>query len=228
MATPYRYNNLQTGDPDAVESTGPGPFYCRPRTPAHLSSEEPLPLDPLPSNRPAHLVSQQLRASGRGLGPARDMISMSGPDADNIDLPRHLLFTLEPGEKKIDTEEDSRKYRPRWSMFTDRVSGIPNTSIFTLNKEDHTLGNLLSSRLRSKPYILFAGYKAPHPLIAKVELRIGTDGTITPKDALIEACKEVVLDLEKMSSEFSKEVSLYHLHKTGNPSHDQGMQLDGQ
>ena len=77
------------------------------------------------------------------------------------------------------------------------------------------MGNLLSCRLRTKPYITFAGYKAPHPLLAKVELRVGTDGTITPKDAFVEVCKEIMIDLEKVSQEFNKEVELYNLHKTG-------------
>ena len=37
--------------------------------------------------------------------------------------------------------------------------GIPSTAIFTLNKEDHTLGNLLRSQLLKNPRVLFAGYK---------------------------------------------------------------------
>jgi len=111
-----------------------------------------------------------------------------------------LLFTLEPGEKKIESTEDSR---------------VPNTSIFTLNKEDHTLGNLLSSRLRDLPYVTFAGYKAPHPLIAKIELRIGTDGSKTPKEALIEVCRGVLVDLQKTSQEFTKEMELFKISKGG-------------
>lgn len=37
--------------------------------------------------------------------------------------------------------------------------GIPSTAIFTLNKEDHTLGNLLRSQLLKNPRVLFSGYK---------------------------------------------------------------------
>ena len=44
-------------------------------------------------------------------------------------------------------------------------SGIPSSSIFTFNKEDHTLGNLLRSRLLQSPHVRFAGYKVPHPLV---------------------------------------------------------------
>ncbi len=43
--------------------------------------------------------------------------------------------------------------------------GMPSTSIFTFNKEDHTLGNMLRSRLlQMEPQVIFAGYKVPHPL----------------------------------------------------------------
>jgi DNA-directed RNA polymerase II subunit RPB11 len=48
----------------------------------------------------------------------------------------------------------------------------------------------------------------PHPLFAKVELRIQTDGVISPKDALVEASKSLVHDLEILSREFTKEYEL--------------------
>jgi DNA-directed RNA polymerase II subunit RPB11 len=36
---------------------------------------------------------------------------------------------------------------------------MPNTSIFTFNKEDHTLGNLLRARLLQDRRVTFAAYK---------------------------------------------------------------------
>lgn len=44
--------------------------------------------------------------------------------------------------------------------------GIPSSSIFTFNKEDHTLGNMLRSRLLQSDKVSFSGYKVPHPLEA--------------------------------------------------------------
>lgn len=46
--------------------------------------------------------------------------------------------------------------------------GIPSTSIFKFNKEDHTLGNMLRSRLLQSSHVKFAGYRVPHPLIRYV------------------------------------------------------------
>jgi hypothetical protein len=48
----------------------------------------------------------------------------------------------------------------------------------------------------------------PHPLFATFELRIQTDGTITPKEALVHCCRTLVGDLEILSREFTKEYEL--------------------
>lgn len=36
---------------------------------------------------------------------------------------------------------------------------MPSTAIFTFHKEDHTLGNMLRSRLVKTAHVLFAGYR---------------------------------------------------------------------
>ena len=65
------------------------------------------------------------------------------------------------------------------------------------------------------PTVTFAGYKAPHPLEPKFELRVGTDGTVTPKEALIQACEQVMRDLAVVSQEFTKEMTLYKISQQG-------------
>ena len=91
--------------------------------------------------------------------------------------------------------------------YLPRRAEVPNTQIFTFNKEDHTLGNLISQRLLKYPYITFAAYKVPHPLFATFDLRVTTDGTITPKDAVVQCCKDVIADLNKVGSSFAIEWS---------------------
>ena len=88
------------------------------------------------------------------------------------------------------------------------VLGVPNAGLFTFNKEDHTLGNLLRARLLKTEHILFAAYKVPHPLFATFELRVQTDGEITPEKAVIQACTDIVQDLSKLDQEFTKEWEL--------------------
>ncbi|CZR57941.1 related to DNA-directed RNA polymerase 13.3K chain [Phialocephala subalpina] len=111
---------------------------------------------------------------------------MNAPD-------RFELFLLGDGEKKVTEASDTR---------------TANSSIFTFNKEDHTLANMVRSALLKNTHVLFAGYKIPHPLFAKFELRIQTDGEISPKEALVETCKSLVGDLEVLSREFTKEYEL--------------------
>jgi DNA-directed RNA polymerase II subunit RPB11 len=112
------------------------------------------------------------------------------------------------------------------SFRIDLSLGVPSAAVFTFNKEDHTLGNMIRSRLSQSSHVLFAGYKVrsvpllckesrlialmqvPHPLIPKFELRVQTDGEITPKDAVVAACHELVKDLGILSREFTKEFEL--------------------
>ncbi|KAF2206038.1 RBP11-like subunits of RNA polymerase [Delitschia confertaspora ATCC 74209] len=108
---------------------------------------------------------------------------MNAPD-------RFELFLLGDDEKKVEEKDETR---------------VPNTAVFTFNKEDHTLGNLISQRLHSYEYITFSAYKIPHPLFAKFELRVTTDGSITPRDAVKKCCEDVVADLEVLSRSFTTE-----------------------
>jgi len=123
---------------------------------------------------------------------------------------RFELFLLDDGQQKIEYKEETRMstHHPALSSETQTnptTPGVPNTGIFTFNKEDHTLGNLISQRLLKAPYITFSAYKVPHPLFATFELRVSTDGSVTPKDAIIKCCREVVQDLEDLKRSFQTE-----------------------
>jgi DNA-directed RNA polymerase II subunit RPB11 len=48
----------------------------------------------------------------------------------------------------------------------------------------------------------------PHPLFANFELRIQTDGSFTPREALVSSCRTLVSDLDTLSREFTKEFEL--------------------
>jgi len=111
---------------------------------------------------------------------------MNAPD-------RFELFLLQDGEKKI-TEKV--------------VTGMSNTSDFLLLKEDHTLGNLLSEHLKQAPHVMMAGYKIAHPNVPEVIIRVQTDGSVTPREALANACKELVAAYGMLGREFQKELAL--------------------
>jgi DNA-directed RNA polymerase II subunit RPB11 len=80
--------------------------------------------------------------------------------------------------------------------------------MFTFNKEDHTLGNLLRAKLVKSEHVLFAAYQVPHPLFATFKLRVQTDGEESPKDAVVRACQELVKELQILDQEFTKEWEL--------------------
>lgn len=93
--------------------------------------------------------------------------------------------------------------------------GVPNAAMFTFNKEDHTLGNLIRSKLVKSPHVIFAAYQVPHPLFAVFKLRVQTDGEVTPKDAVVRACEDLVKELQALDQEFTKEWELKKIAGAG-------------
>ncbi|ORX90288.1 putative RNA polymerases L [Basidiobolus meristosporus CBS 931.73] len=95
---------------------------------------------------------------------------MNAPD-------RFELFILPEGVKKVSVEPDNK---------------IPNAATITIQKEDHTLANILRFQLLKDPRVLFAGYKAPHPLEHLFQLKIQTTPETTPVAALSDAINELI------------------------------------
>ncbi|AXA50954.1 DNA-directed RNA polymerase II subunit RPB11 [Malassezia restricta] len=106
---------------------------------------------------------------------------------------RYTLFLLQPGEQRIEVQEDMR---------------IPNAATFVFNKEDHTLGNMLRHAVLSMPGVLFCGYKVPHPLEPRVLVKIQTDGSQTPVEVLQQACTKLIVHIGSLKQNWAKEVRL--------------------
>ena len=47
-----------------------------------------------------------------------------------------------------------------------------NIGDLTINDEDHTLGNILRHELLRDKSVKFSGYKRPHPLENKIEIKV--------------------------------------------------------
>ncbi|KAI4118980.1 MAG: hypothetical protein LQ345_001062 [Seirophora villosa] len=175
------------------------------------SSNPDLPSVPRFLSEPTH--TSNFAHMSRATGTILSTMGIPNPEAAHRDRPsaeenvpnRFELFLLGDGEKKVTEETDTR---------------IPSTSVFKFNKEDHTLGNMLRARLLQSPHVLFSGYKVPHPLFSNFDLRIQTDGTMTPRQALVQACKDLVTDLGLLSREFTKE---WELRKMVGESMDGGL-----
>lgn len=59
-----------------------------------------------------------------------------------------------------------------------------NCGTFILSKEDHTIGNLVRSRLVEDKNVRFAGYRVPHPLINECHVRIETIDKSNPRQVI--------------------------------------------
>ncbi|XP_025089929.1 DNA-directed RNA polymerase II subunit RPB11 [Pomacea canaliculata] len=105
--------------------------------------------------------------------------------------PTFESFLLFEGEKKITIEKDTK---------------VPNAAVFTVNKEDHTLGNMITTQLLKDPQVLFAGYKVPHPLEHKFVLRIQTTPDYSPQEAFTNAITDLISEVSLMEERFKDAV----------------------
>lgn len=132
---------------------------------------------------------------------------------------RAELFIREPGERMVQEKPETRTSPtcPPFSPLlpTNPQPGVPNASTFHFVKEDHTLGNLLRAQLLRYPPVIFSGYKVPHPLIPEFELRVQTDGSTSPREMVLKACKDLVGDLDVLSRRFAQEMELQRVRKIG-------------
>ncbi|WBW72120.1 RNA polymerase II complex subunit Rpb11 [Schizosaccharomyces osmophilus] len=87
-------------------------------------------------------------------------------------------------------------------------SKSPNAAVITIEKEDHSLANMLAQQLLTDERVLFAGYKVPHPLNHNFILRVQTTEECTPKQAIVDAAKALITHLEEIKVNFMREWEL--------------------
>lgn len=115
------------------------------------------------------------------------MATSHGMLISNNDIPPESLVDM-PSDIKI-VEHPSNK--------------IPNTSIFVLEKEDHTVANWLRMKLHQNSLVKQCGYRVPHPTQHRVEMRVqtATDGSgrevPTPQAAFVQGLMGCSEDLRQ-------------------------------
>lgn len=72
-----------------------------------------------------------------------------------------------------------------------------NVITLTIEDCDHTVGNLLRSKLLQSPEVEFAGYKITHPLENKIVVELKTIENINASDFMKKASKNLKADVEK-------------------------------
>ena len=91
---------------------------------------------------------------------------------------RHRSYQLVEGQARMTYEPDQR---------------VDSAGTFTINKEDHTVGNLLRMQLLRDGDTRFAGYQLPHPLEHVCHVKVET----APGRAPVEVMGGAVTDLRQ-------------------------------
>ena len=91
---------------------------------------------------------------------------------------RHRSYQLDEGQARMTYEPDQR---------------VASAGTFTINKEDHTVGNLLRMQLLRDGDTRFAGYQLPHPLEHVCHVKVET----APGRAPVEVMGAAVTDLRQ-------------------------------
>ena len=94
-------------------------------------------------------------------------------------------------------------------VIVTNIEKIDNTALFTINKEDHTFGNAVKMMLLRNPKIRYVAYRKPHPLENKINIKIQTNGEITPKEAFREALKNLNADIDDCVKQLEEEFQSY-------------------
>jgi DNA-directed RNA polymerase II subunit RPB11 len=76
-----------------------------------------------------------------------------------------------------------------------RDEKIKNCGYFKIEKEDHTIGNLLHSKISKEKHVTFSGYKKIHPLEHYIFLKIITDGFFSPIEVFDTILKDLYIEL---------------------------------
>jgi len=85
---------------------------------------------------------------------------------------RYERFVLPEHAKKLEYTPDTK---------------LENAGTYTVEREDHTLGNLVRMQLFRDPSVLFSGYRIPHPLESRMLIKVQTTGKSSPQEAFEQA-----------------------------------------
>jgi DNA-directed RNA polymerase II subunit RPB11 len=64
---------------------------------------------------------------------------------------------------------------------------------------------MLRAQLMEDKTVIFAGYKVPHPLEPYFLLKVQTNGTVTPSQALKNACNVVISTVTHLEKRFNEQ-----------------------
>ena len=76
-----------------------------------------------------------------------------------------------------------------------------------IEREDHTLGNLLRMQLLENKEVLFSGYRVPHPLEPAIQLKVQTrTENPGPTQAVASALASLINEVETIEDRFRRQL----------------------
>lgn len=82
------------------------------------------------------------------------------------------------------------------------------------------MANLLRAQLLKDERVIFAAYKVEHPLFANFMIRIQTDDDYSPREALRNACTNLIGELDLIKTKFRDEWALKSLLNNNDDEND--------
>jgi len=104
---------------------------------------------------------------------------------------RYEAIYLEDDEEKITWSKDTK---------------MTDAATFTINKEDHTVGNVLRMHLLENKKVLFAGYKLPHPLYYDIKVKVRTTPDTDPVKEFKGSLRQLQKTFVDMKKKFKRAV----------------------
>ncbi|CAI7918198.1 unnamed protein product [Closterium sp. NIES-53] len=89
----------------------------------------------------------------------------------------------------------------------ERDTKVLNAATLVIQREDHTIGNLLRMQLHRDPHVLFVGYRIPHPLKYEVQFKIQTTSQSSPQQAYNTALTALDGEMLQLKASFQEAVS---------------------
>ncbi|KAI7844951.1 hypothetical protein COHA_001598 [Chlorella ohadii] len=86
---------------------------------------------------------------------------------------------------------------------------VANAGTFTIQREDHTVGNLVRMQLHRDKNVVFAGYRIPHPLEYQMVIKVQTNGRKTPIAAVQDSLKDLEGEVQDIRQQFMHAVQRY-------------------
>lgn len=102
---------------------------------------------------------------------------------------RYERFVLPEHKKKLEFSADTK---------------IENAGTYTVEREDHTLGNLVRMQLHRDEQVLFSGYRIPHPLEPKMLIKVQTTGDKPPQAAFAQSLDYLITEVDDIRDQMLK------------------------